>query len=111
MWHKRGAGLVWNDRYEIDHAVDPNVDISRFNFHDFTSLPELNRTVVLYDGPSHLIDAGTSQELLVWDGGFLELDSNGDVLLQWRALDHLSVEQSTDARPESTNSETEWDWL
>jgi hypothetical protein len=111
QWHKRGAGLLWDDYYTVTDAVDPSQNISQLNFHEFTKLQDTNHTLVLYDGTSHKVTGGSAQNLLVWDGGFLELDANGHATFKWRALDHISLDESTDTRPDDSNSETEWDWL
>ena len=111
MWHKRGAGLLMNDSYSFVDSVDPADESSQFNFHEFTKLQDPRGTLMLYDGSSNVTDEQKNQELLVWDGGFTELDPNGQVVFRWRALDYIDIAESTAIKPEAASTGTEWDWF
>jgi hypothetical protein len=111
MWHKRGAGLNWNDQYTIETALDPPANISQFDFHEFTKLKKNNHTIALYDAQPTLLEEGTDQQVLAWDGGFVEFDASGKIVFLWRALDYIEIDESTEIRPESKDSKTAWDWL
>jgi hypothetical protein len=66
--------------------------------------------IMVFDDSSNVTSAETGKEMLVWDGGFFELDDVGKEAFRWRALDHVEVGESTDTHPEGTIG-TEWDWL
>lgn len=109
MWHKQGAGIVLNDSYTAVDAVDPPADATPFNFHEFSRLQDGSGALMLYDGQSNVTDDQTGKEILVWDGGFVELDREGRETLRWRALDHIDFSETTATRPEDPSQE--WDWL
>ncbi|KAK5172364.1 uncharacterized protein LTR77_004003 [Saxophila tyrrhenica] len=109
MWHNRGGGLIWDDNYTVMDSVEPTGEGPNYNFHEFTRLGD-GGALVLYDGSSNFTDPETSENVLVWDGGFLELDSTGSIAFRWRVLDNIHVSESTEIRPEEETS-TEWDWF
>lgn len=109
MSHKRGGGIVLDDNYAVVDAVDPAIGATQFNFHEFSRLSTTNTTLMLYDGQSNVTNRDTGQEMLVWDGGFVELDGQGREALRWRALDHIDISESTAERPEEPTQS--WDWL
>lgn len=106
-----GTGLILNEHYEQETAVNLTTIINEVNVHEFnildggkTALAAIYRTEVV-----DLASLGMPGEIRdVTVGGFQEIDlSTGEVLFSWDSFSYIPLAESTYKVPHSTFDNTD----
>lgn len=97
--HDRGAGMILNNKYELQSLANVTNDLDEFNAHEFNVLDGGQTALACFDRGHHinLTDLGRPDEpSWVATGGMEEVDvKTGAVVFEWDALDHVAVSEST----------------
>jgi len=108
---EHGAAILLNSSYQQVMNVTLPREL-RLNIHDFSLLDEGKSAIVLMDVETQArnFSNGTRE----WEGrlvgnGFREIDLRSrDTMFEWRAVDHVSVFESSNPAPSGRNA---WDYL
>ena len=103
-----GAGLVMDSHYNIQQKLHMPEESSEFNLHEFNIVEDGRTALVITTDP--LWD--NTSTLWIENSGFQEIDlQTGEVLFDWKALDHIDVRTSKLPILRGKTAETAWDWL
>ncbi|KAK8162912.1 ASST-domain-containing protein [Phyllosticta citrichinensis] len=117
----RGHGLIVNDEYRIVKTVESGGSAAQADMHEFRVLPDGKTALITvyqtrqYDLSPFGIEAGMGW---VVDSVFQEVDiETGDVVFEWRALDHISpsfsysMPDTTDTSGTGRSADRPWDYF
>jgi hypothetical protein len=93
--HGVGEYVIFDDSYREISRVRAGNGFEG-DLHEFLITPEDTALLTAYEAvPADLSPAGGAEHGIVWDGIAQEVDiQTGEVLFEWRSLDHVGVDES-----------------
>ena len=111
-----GAGIILDSSYNLLSHVTSTSGQGKLNMHEFSIINGgKNALMITYVSQFvNLADPG-EEEAIGWigNGGFAEVElATGNVLFEWRALDHVRPSESQIRRPRLPNKMSQtWDYI
>ena len=99
--HGVGEYVVFDDSYREVARIRAGNGF-RGDLHEFVITPEDTALLTAYEAvPADLSSAGGARNGAAWDGIAQEVDiETGEVIFEWRSLDHVGVDESHSTPPE-----------
>jgi hypothetical protein len=93
-WGGNGVYRILDSSYRLNKTITAGHGYE-VDGHDILMLPNGNTIVMVYDEiPTDLSDTTNLTKTLLLDLVVQEIDKNGNVLLNWRATDHIAFDES-----------------
>lgn len=93
-----GIGWFLGKDYEEKHTLVIEKRPSFFNFHEFNVIDNGRRALVSTRAPTKVPghEVGVKEDVWINLSGFQERDTKtGDILFEWQATDHISLNESS----------------